>query len=166
VVTARATSDLLNVEDYARVQEVGWGETVRVGPLEIRGLRVNHWGARMRSDTWRGYNAYLIKSGKRRILFGGDTALTDDFRDVGGAELAIMPIGAYNPWIRVHCSPEQAWRMAQDARADRVLPIHHQTFHLSSEPYHEPIERLLSAAGPSAHDRVPLHSIGQELHLG
>ena len=31
----------------------------------------------MRSDTYRGYNGYTIEAGRYRILFGGDTALTD-----------------------------------------------------------------------------------------
>jgi len=37
-----------------------------------------------------------------------------------------MPIGAYNPWIQAHCTPEQAVRMASDAGADRILPVHHK----------------------------------------
>ncbi|NWF84398.1 MAG: MBL fold metallo-hydrolase [Bryobacteraceae bacterium] len=165
VVTARGTSDLLRPERYGQVQEVGWRETVRVGPLSIRGMEVKHWGARMRTDTWRGYNAYMIAAGRRRVLFGGDTAMTHLFREAGGADLAIMPIGAYNPWIRYHCDPEQAWTMANDARADRVLPVHHKTFHLSYEPVEEPIVRLLEAAGNSARDRVVVHDIGQEFRL-
>lgn len=165
VVTARGTSDLLAVPRYARVQEVGWRETVHAGPLSIRAMEVNHWGARMRTDTWRGYNGYLISAGRRRILFGGDTAMTSLFRETSGADLAIMPIGAYDPWIRYHCNPEQAWSMANDARADRVLPIHHRTFHLSHEALDEPIARLLDAAGNAAGDRVVLHDIGQQFHL-
>ncbi len=165
VVTARATSDLLRGAQYGRVQEIGWGEQVRVGPASIRAIEVNHWGARMRTDTWRGYNGYVIQVGKRRVLFAGDTANTDLFRRVGGAELALMPIGAYNPWIRYHCNPEQAWRMANDARADVILPVHFQTFRLSQEPPAEPIHRILNAAGNSAATRVPLRTIGQTLHL-
>ena len=126
---------------------------------------MNHWGARMRSDVWRGYNAYLIGNGRWRVLFGGDTAIQDYFRGLGGAHLAIMPIGAYDPWIRVHCSPEEAWTMSNDARAEFVLPIHHRTFHLSREPVAEPLHRLLDAAGRSQ-DRVALREIGQEFHLG
>lgn len=165
VVTARGTSDLLRVQRYASVREIGWGETVRVGPLEIRAFEVNHWGARMRTDTWRGYNGYMIRSGKRRVLFAGDTAMTGTFRGLGGADLAIMPIGAYNPWIRVHCSPEEAWAMANDARADRVLPVHHRTFTLSKEPPAEPLERIFSAAGGQADSRIALRAIGEELRL-
>lgn len=165
IVTAKATSDLLRTERYRRVQEVGWGQRVQAGPVSITGLRVNHWGARMRTDTWRGYNGYLLEAGRHRVVFAGDTAATSDFRAVQGAHLALMPIGAYNPWIRYHCSPEEAWQMANDARADIVLPLHHRTFHLSREPIAEPVDRLLNAAGARASDRVPVHSIGDELRL-
>ena len=164
VVTANGTSDLLRVPRYKEVRELAWGQQTQVGPLSIRALEVNHWGARMRTDTWRGYNGYLLQCGRWRVLFAGDTALTDAFRDVTAAHLALMPIGAYNPWIRVHCNPEQAWRMANDARADIVMPLHHQTFHLSQEPPLEPIERLHSAAGSSAR-RIAVTRVGQEFHL-
>jgi L-ascorbate metabolism protein UlaG (beta-lactamase superfamily) len=168
VVTAARTSDLLRARHYAGVHELGWGETARIGELSIRAFEVNHWGARMRSDTYRGYNGYVIESPKYRVIFGGDTAMTQSFRTVHSARtthLAIMPIGAYNPWIRAHCTPEQALRMADDAGADVILPVHHQTFQLSSEPVLEPIERLTEALS-NAQDRLGLQEIGQELHLG
>ncbi len=164
VVTARHTSDLLHVGQFAAVHEIGWGQEIRVGPATVRGLEVNHWGARFRTDTYRGFNGYLLEVGSYRVLFGGDTADTHLFRQVGGADLAVMPVGAYNPWTRFHCTPEQAWRMANEARADRFLPVHHQTFLLSREPLLEPIERLVTAAG-SQTDRVVLHDIGQEFRL-
>jgi hypothetical protein len=53
--------------------------------------------------------------------------------------------------------------MANDAGAELILPVHHQTFQLSREPRLEPIERLLDAAG-SASGRVCLQSIGEEFH--
>jgi L-ascorbate metabolism protein UlaG (beta-lactamase superfamily) len=79
-------------------------------------------------------------------------------------DLAIMPIGAYDPWIHAHCNPEQALEMADDTAAEFVLPVHHRTFNLSNEPYEEPIERLLIASG-SAEDRIVIREIGQEFHL-
>jgi L-ascorbate metabolism protein UlaG (beta-lactamase superfamily) len=166
VVMARSTSDLIRSSRYARVRETGWGETVRVGPAMLRGLEVKHWGARMRTDTHRGYNGYSVECGRYRILFAGDTADTDAFRRQrnGNADLAIFPIGAYDPWIYAHCNPEQAWRMANEFGADRVLPVHHKTFRLSRERDAEPIERLLDAAkGDDA--RVVAREIGSEFHL-
>lgn len=163
VVMAAETSDLIRRDRYQQVDELRWDSELRVGDAAIRAFAVNHWGARMRTDTYRGYNGYVIDVAGRRVLFGGDTAATDHFRSVRKSkpvDLAIMPIGAYNPWIRFHCTPEQAVRMANDAGAERLLPVHHQTFHLSREPVTEPIERFLTAA----RDRTVLTDIGAEFH--
>ncbi len=167
VITAANTSDLLRTRRYASVRELRWNESARVGPATVRAIEVNHWGARMRSDTYRSYNGYVIETGRHRVLFGGDTAYTDSFRQVRSSkpvELAIMPIGAYDPWIRAHCNPEQALEMANHAGAEFVLPVHHRTFELSREPRNEPIERLLHAAGSST-ERVCVRGIGDEFHL-
>jgi L-ascorbate metabolism protein UlaG (beta-lactamase superfamily) len=167
VVTAAKTSDLLRPRLYREVREMQWGERVRVGAVDIRALEVRHWGARMRTDTYRGYNGYLLEVGRYRILFGGDTAITPAFRAVRGAkpvDLAIMPIGAYNPWIHAHCTPEQAWQMGNDAGAERFIPVHHQTFQLSREPLLEPIERFYAAAGSSP-ERIAIGRMGQEFSI-
>jgi L-ascorbate metabolism protein UlaG (beta-lactamase superfamily) len=164
VITAARTGDLLRADRYAAVRELAWDARTHVGPLQVRAFPVRHWGARMRSDTWRGYNGYTIESGRYRILFGGDTAMTDSFRSLKTSrpfDLAIMPVGAYNPWIYAHCTPEQAWSMARQAGAEFFLPVHHQTFMLSREPYFEPIERVYGAAGNHP-DRVGVSRIGQE----
>ena len=167
VVTAAQTSDLLRVRRYREVREMRWGQQARVGAVGIRAIEVKHWGARMRTDTYRGYNGYLLEVGRYRILFGGDTAATTAFREVRAAkpvDLAIMPIGAYNPWIHAHCTPEQAWRMGNDAGAERFIPVHHQTFQLSREPLLEPIERFYAAAGSSP-ERVAIGRMGQEFSI-
>jgi L-ascorbate metabolism protein UlaG (beta-lactamase superfamily) len=167
VVTAARTADLLRVDRYAAVHELAWGERTQVGPLDIGAFAVKHWGARMRRDTYRGYNGYTIEAGRYRVLFGGDTAMTTSFRSLKSSrpfDLAIMPVGAYDPWIRSHCNPEQAWQMAQDAGAEFFLPVHHQTFTLGREPYFEPIERICQSAAHHP-DRVALHRIGQQFHL-
>jgi L-ascorbate metabolism protein UlaG (beta-lactamase superfamily) len=167
VITAQRTDDLLRPKRYAGVQELRWNETARVGPATVKAFEVVHWGARMRSDVYRGYNGYLLEVGNRQVLFAGDTAQTPRFKQLKSSkpiDLAIMPIGAYDPWIHVHCNPEQALAMANDAGAESILPVHHQTFQLGREPKREPIERLLSAAGRSS-DRIRVREIGQELSL-
>jgi L-ascorbate metabolism protein UlaG (beta-lactamase superfamily) len=166
VITASRTADLLRVKRYAQVRELAWDQRASVGPLEIRAFRVNHWGARMRNDAYRGYNGYTIDSGRYRVVFGGDTAETDTFGSLRSSrpfDLAIMPVGAYNPWIHYHCTPEQSWRMANEAGAEFFLPVHHQTFALSREPFLEPIERVAGAAGAHSY-RIAVYRIGQEFH--
>lgn len=164
VITASKTADLLRFRKFRNIHELAWGQRVHAGAATVRAVEVNHWGARVRTDTYRGYNGYTIEVGRYRVLFGGDTAWTGAFRGLKGGrpfDLAVMPVGAYNPWVRFHATPEQSWRMANDAGADRFLPVHHQTFSLGREPYLEPVERLLDAAGPEP-DRIVLDGIGQE----
>jgi L-ascorbate metabolism protein UlaG (beta-lactamase superfamily) len=167
VVTADRTADLLRARHYGKVHELRWNKSVDLEQVKITAFEVAHWGARVRSDVYRGYNGYLLEAGRHRIVFGGDTAYTDSFKQLKSSkpvDLAIMPIGAYDPWIRVHCNPEQAWAMANHAGAEYLLPVHHQTFKLGREGRYEPIERVVAAAG-SAPERICLHEIGEEFHL-
>ena len=88
---------------YRAVRELAWGERIEVGPVSVRAFQVNHWGARVRTDVYRGYNGYTMEVGRYRVMFGGDTAFTTAFRSLKSSrpfDLAIMPVGAYNPWIR------------------------------------------------------------------
>jgi L-ascorbate metabolism protein UlaG (beta-lactamase superfamily) len=167
VITARATSDLLRRTRFRDVTEVDWGETrtytTAAGDIDVSAFRVKHWGARKRRDSYRGYNGYLLERQGRRIIFAGDTAMTDTFAELrgrGAIHLAIMSIGAYNPWIHSHCTPEQAIEMANAADARFIMPVHHQTFRLSFEPLREPIERF-EAALREEPERIALREIGE-----
>jgi L-ascorbate metabolism protein UlaG (beta-lactamase superfamily) len=174
VVTAPNTADLLRWTRLRDITELCCGEQKSLntvaGAVSITAFEVKHWGARTQRDTHRGYNGYLIESrarGKRRILFGGDTAMTDSFaklRHDGEIDLAIMSIGAYNPWIQSHCTPEQAVAMATAAGARFIMPVHHQTFRLSFEPLREPIERFQAALSETP-ERIALREIGQMFAL-
>ena len=167
VVTAAATADLLTPMRFRDVVEMGWGESRQLdtphGGLSIEAFRVQHWGARMRNDVHRGFNGYVLERQGRRICIAGDTAQTS-FTAVGRkpTDVMVVPIGAYNPWIASHCTPEQAAEMANQARAQFVVPVHHQTFRLSWEPMDEPIQRFRLAL-PWA--RIALSNVGETFVL-
>jgi len=138
------------------------------GDLEVHALEVKHWGARLRRDTYRGYNGYVLRREGRALLFGGDTAQTARFatyRRHGPYEAAIMPIGAYDPYIHNHCTPEQAVSMADAAGARLFIPVHHQTFALSREPVREPIERADAALASEA-GRLAVRDVGDTVVVG
>ncbi len=171
VVTAPRTRGLLRWTRLREITELRWGESHRLsttaGELLVRAFRVRHWGARMQYDHFRGYNGYVLERNGRRLLFGGDTALTDDFAALSDGrpfDLALMGIGAYQPWIRSHCTPEQAIAMADAAGARFIMPIHHQTFKLSFEPFREPIERFTAALADQP-ERIALREIGETFVL-
>jgi L-ascorbate metabolism protein UlaG (beta-lactamase superfamily) len=152
------------VRRFARVDELKWGESVDVGGARVEALEVNHWGARKLTDRHRGYGGFLVEKRGRAFVFGGDTAYTQAFahlrRRGTRVSLAVLPIGAYDPYINVHANPEQSWRMAREMGARYILPMHHSTFRLSREPADEPRRRLLAAAGPERW-RVALTEVGQ-----
>ena len=138
------------VRRFSEVHELAWGESIQLAGLRIESTEVRHWGARLVHDSHRGYGGYLLQKAGRSVLFAGDTAYTDALTKLGRRgpiDLAILPIGAYDPWIHNHASPEQAWTMFQRLGAEYVLPVHHSTFRLSREPVDEPIRRFLAAAG-------------------
>lgn len=171
VVTAGRTRDLFPEKRWHDLSELRWGEsktlTSRNRSAKITAIPVKHWGARLHYDDYRGYNGYLIEREGRRIIFSGDTAFSESFaavRDRRGIDLAIMGIGCYNPWIRTHCSPEQAVSMANDAAARFIMPVHHQTFRLSFEPPREPLERFETALAREP-DRIALREIGETFLL-
>lgn len=166
-VTAKDTSDLLAGTRLRQVTELPWnGRATFRGPqgeLQIEAFEVRHWGQRWPSELPRGYNGYVLRREGRAVLFGGDTARTPQFaglRSRGPFDVAIMPIGSYRPWIRNHCTPEEALEMANAARAGYLVPVHHQTFCLSQEPMPEPIQRLAAALRLEP-DRLALRRAGE-----
>lgn len=172
IVTARNTGDLLRRLRFKNVHELGWGETVRLRvrgrELIVTGLEVAHWGARLLRDEHRGYGGYLFERGGATVCFAGDTAYTPAFARLRRAkrpvDLMLMPIGAYDPWIRAHCSPEQALAMTNEAGARYLVPIHHATFKLSHEPMHEPAERLRAALAKEP-ERLLAWQVGETFQL-
>ncbi|MGC3956878.1 MAG: MBL fold metallo-hydrolase [Verrucomicrobiota bacterium] len=168
IITAKATTDLLAGLKPKQVTELAWNQNsilrTERGELKVEAFEVKHWGKRWPSEkVERGYNGYILRREGRAILFGGDTAETTLFRDLRGRgpfDVAFMPIGAYQPWIHAHCTPEQAVNMANDAGARYIVPIHHQTFQLSEEPMSEPIERFQVALQGES-ERVALTKVGE-----
>lgn len=158
VIMAANTADIVDGLQFRSVRELDWWGKTHVAGLEIEALRVRHFGWRFpweqdrsRGNTeGRSYNAYLVTKNGRSFVFGGDTAMQDYFSTVGARnltiDLAMMPIGAYDPWISNHCTPEQAVEMAKMLGAKTVLPMHWGTFIQSDEPAQEPIERFVAAA--------------------
>jgi L-ascorbate metabolism protein UlaG (beta-lactamase superfamily) len=85
VITAHRTTDLLRWTRFRDVSELRWQERKSVstsaGKIDITAFRVKHWGARKQRDIYRGYNGYVLERNNRRIIFSGDTALSDSFAE-------------------------------------------------------------------------------------
>lgn len=129
-------------------------EFKEIDGLEIRSIQPAHWGARRVTDRHRGVNAYVVEGMGQRVFFAGDSAHTDAFDHLDAIDLAVLGIGAYDPWEHMHATPEQAWSMFERIGARYLLPVHHSTFELSEEPIDEPMRRLRSIAGEAFESRV------------
>jgi L-ascorbate metabolism protein UlaG (beta-lactamase superfamily) len=173
IVMAKNTADVIDSLGFQKVNELDWGETIHRSGVRIEAVRVRHFGwrypwenDRSKSGTSEGrsFNAYLLTKNNKSILFAGDTAYQEYFKALASRglsiDLAIMPIGAYDPWISNHCSPEQAVLMANQAGARAIMPVHWGTFIQSSEPAREPIERFKTALAATP-GRIALADIGE-----
>ncbi len=150
-LTAYNTKDVIEELKWKSLSELDWNEETEITELKIKAVEVKHFGWRYpwerdRSKGFiqngRSFNAYVIERLGKKILFGGDTAMTDHFKQIKdeNIEIAIMPIGAYQPWRRNHCDPEEALLMANNhIGAKYFVPIHTKTFKQGTEPIEEPL---------------------------
>jgi L-ascorbate metabolism protein UlaG (beta-lactamase superfamily) len=79
-------------------------------------------------------------------------------------DIAIVPIGAYNPWKKHHCNPEEALMMADRINAKYFIPIHCNTFDQGEEPREEPLNWLNSSVNKYK-IKVGLDNIGKTFTL-
>lgn len=163
-ITAHRTSDVIEHLPWKSIQEMDWTAKYTLRGIRFDALPVKHFGWRYpweqdrskgQGKSGRSYNAYLLRANGKRLVFGGDTAYTESFRTLAqldGIDVAIMPIGAYQPWHSVHCTPEEAVDMANMMKARHFLPIHCMTFRQGTETFQAPIKRLFQAIKDSPTD--------------
>jgi len=148
--------------DITRVVELDWWQSHKVGDVEVVLTPVQHWSGRSLADRnetlWGGYALFAAQL---HLFFAGDTGFSKDFADIrerfaerqgvaqgGGFDIALLPIGAYEPrWFmqRQHVDPEDAVRIHRDLGAKASLGIHWGTFELTDESLDEPPRRLAQA---------------------
>jgi N-acyl-phosphatidylethanolamine-hydrolysing phospholipase D len=168
------------------VLELDWWDT-HVIEATASTLRVpitltpaQHWSARTATDAllslWGGF---AVLSPDCHLFFAGDTAYSPDFSDIrqhfareqtpelgGGFDIALLPIGAYEPrWFMKdqHANPAEAVQIFHDLGCKRAMGVHWGAFQLTDEPLDEPPRALAlarHAAGLSPEDFFTL-SIGE-----
>jgi L-ascorbate metabolism protein UlaG (beta-lactamase superfamily) len=144
--------DLVADLGFSDVMALRWWESAEVKGMKVTATPAKHWGARMFSDTHRGFGGYVLEAeGAESVYHSGDTATFGGFAEIGRRlkpKIALLPIGAYFPdsYRSVHTSPEEALQGFLDVGADTMVPMHYNTFRLGREPMDEPLARLLKAA--------------------
>lgn len=167
VIVPKGVGSLVQWCGFGRIIELNTWQTARFRDLYVTLTPARHWGARMIHDTFRMFGGYLIRHADRTVFHCGDSALFDGFSEIGrraDIDVALMPIGAYEaPSGRpVHMNPEEAVDAFEMLRADRMIPMHHDTFPLGGEPIQEPCQRLVRAAeGRDIKERVRVLQEGE-----
>ena len=94
----------------------------------------------------------MLTAAGSRIYFAGDTAYARFFGDVrerlGPIDLALLPIGAYEPrWFMqsVHMNPAEAVQAHLDLESPESVGMHFGTFQLTTEGIDEPLRALEEA---------------------
>ena len=157
-ITAYNTKDITEDLEWKSIHEMDWGDEYELSGMKFKAFEVKHFGWRYpwekdRSKGFikegRSYNAYIIERNGKKIFFGGDTAFHEKFASAANEniDIVILPIGAYQPWKRVHCNPEEALIMAANhMKAKYFVPIHCNTFKQGTEPIDQPLSWLRQSA--------------------
>lgn len=140
----------------SQVSEHDWGDTVSLRA----GVTVNlepmlHGSGRSPFDQQTTlWAAFVVKAGPLTIYHVGDSGYGDGglFRATGqkygGFDLAILPIGAYEPTSFMadsHMAPAEAVKLMADVQARRAMAHHFEAFQLGFEAYEAPRQALASA---------------------
>lgn len=147
IVVPHHVFDLVSDLGFRDVVELEWWNSFKHRGLTVTHVPSRHWGARILKDSHRGYGGYVLRDSKHSVYHAGDTAYFSGFREIGerlSPELALLPIGAYNPptFRNVHADPADATRAFLDLNARWMVPMHYGTFRLSHEPMDEPLQLL------------------------
>jgi N-acyl-phosphatidylethanolamine-hydrolysing phospholipase D len=148
------------------VVELDWWQSHQVGAVEVMLTPAQHWSGRGLQDRlatlWGGF---AVLAPDCHLYYAGDTGYSRDFTRVrerlaerqrdGGFDIALLPIGAYEPrWFMTaqHVNPAEAVQIHRDLGARRSLGVHWGTFRLTDESLDEPPRALAQARQAQAVD--------------
>ncbi len=149
----------LALRGITNVVELDWWQGHGVGAAEVVLTPAQHWSGRGVQDRlttlWGGFAVFAPDL---HLFYSGDTGYSKDFADIrerfaprqrgGGFDIALLPIGAYEPrWFmrQQHVNSAEAVQIHRDLGARRSLGVHWGTFALTDESLDEP-PRALAAA--------------------
>lgn len=167
-LTGLGNAAFLRQQGISPVVELDWWEQTSLRGAQLTFTPAQHWSTRgpggKNHTLWGGL---WLSSAQHSIYFAGDTGYSRLFTDIrrrcGVPELALLPIGAYEPrWFmsNQHMNPDDAVRAHCDLEAELSVAMHFGCFRLTDEGIDEPVralERALVARAVSAEAfRVPV----------
>ncbi|MEJ6604152.1 MAG: MBL fold metallo-hydrolase [Opitutaceae bacterium] len=157
VVTPLGNGSLLKRFGFPeeRIIELDWWEAHEFSHgFHVRASPARHWSNRLSGRRNRRlWSGFYLQVGGRTVYYTGDTAWDDymfeELRErCGEPDLAIIPIGAYEPrWFMAaqHCNPAEAVRIHQTVGASKSIGVHWGAFQLTDEGRDAPLHALEAA---------------------
>jgi L-ascorbate metabolism protein UlaG (beta-lactamase superfamily) len=153
VLTPLGNRRLARSMGFDRIEELDWWDCSEAAGLPITLTPAQHFSARTPFDRNRAlWGGFMLQIGDRRLYFAGDSGYGDFFKDIGDRfgpiDLALIPIGAYEPrWFMrpIHMDPDEAVRAHRDVRSKRSIGMHFGTFRMTTEAIDAPLIALAQA---------------------
>ena len=176
-LTGIGNRDFLRSKGLHDVMELDWWQVHRFDALDVTFTPAQHWSKRSATQRNRTlWGGFWLRAGTALdVYFAGDSGYGPHFpliyERMGRPDLALLPIGAYEPrWFmrEQHMNADEAVQTHQVLRAGRSIGMHFGTFRLTDEGIDQPAEAL--AASLRARDvnpasfRVP--RFGETIRVG
>ncbi|MEO9190138.1 MAG: MBL fold metallo-hydrolase [Acetobacteraceae bacterium] len=153
VVTTLGNGRRIGRAGLDRIEELDWWQATRFGALEVTATQARHFSARTLFDRNRAlWGGFMLRTGENRVLFAGDSgagAHWDVIHErLGSPDLALLPIGAYEPrsiMATAHMNPAEAVQAHLALGAKRSIGMHFGTFQLTDEAIDAPLLALEEA---------------------
>jgi L-ascorbate metabolism protein UlaG (beta-lactamase superfamily) len=154
-VTPLGNARLLRSAGIRRIEELDWWQGASAVPLGVTLTPAQHFSSRHLFDRNRAlWGGFVLSTRGGTVFFAGDTGYAPHFRAIrkrcGPIDLALLPIGAYEPrWFMkdVHMNPAEAVQAHIDLEARRSIAMHFGTFQLTPEAIDAPQAALAEARG-------------------
>ena len=164
-ITTLGNAAALRACGFERVDALDWWQETCVGDVRVTATPARHFSRRGFGDANRSlWAGFMLEagpgSGGGRVLFAGDSGAGPQWGEIrarlGAPDLALLPIGAYEPrWFMapVHMDPAEAVDAHRALGTRRSVGMHFGTFQLTDEAIDAP-ERALAALGVAGFDTL------------
>ena len=152
-VTGLGNAAFLREHGVPDVVELDWWQSTQQRGALVTFTPARHWSGRgLRGRNRTLWGGLMLRHGVTQLFFAGDTGYGAHFADVrrrlGAIDLALLPIGAYEPrWFmqEQHMDPDEAVRAHLDLDARVSIATHFGCFQLTDEAIDDPVRELASA---------------------
>lgn len=136
----------------ARIVELDWWQSTRVGALNITATPSRHGSGRLAThgdrSLWAGF---ALRGPRHGVWYSGDTGFHDQLAAIGERlgpfDLTLIEAGQYDAhWPDTHLGPELAVEAHRLVRGGAMVPVHWGLVSLAPHGWTEPVERVRAAA--------------------